>query len=165
MIFLTVGTQKFQFNRLLQAVDQLIETGVIQDSIVAQCGYSTYVPKNFETCVFMEPEQFAKVLQDCDLVITHGGVGTILHAVLLKKKVIVVPRKKSLSEHVDDHQKEIAEEFAKLGAVCPCYRIVDLEKCYKEVYKIPESEIRLHFSNTAKFLNNCLNDKQLDRNR
>ena len=48
MIFLTLGSQKFQFNRLLQAVDELIEKGIIVDETFAQIGYSDYQPKHFE---------------------------------------------------------------------------------------------------------------------
>ena len=158
MIFVTVGTQKFPFNRLLQAVDQLIETGIIQEPVIAQCGHSTYVPRNYEAHMFMDGVQFEKTVQDCDLLITHSGVGTILKGIALKKKIIVVPRKKSLSEHVDDHQQEIANEFEKLGCVCVCRQIVDLEKCYRNVQNVCSSEMRLHFSNTAKFLNNYLNE-------
>lgn len=158
MIFLTVGTQKFQFNRLLQAVDQLIGEGVIQEPVVAQRGHSTYIPRNYETCMFMDNSLFEQMIQDCDLLITHGGVGTILKGIEFKKKIIVVPRKKSFSEHVDDHQQEIAKEFGKLGSVCACQQIVDLEKCYKNIQKMPCVDVQLHFSNTARFVNGYLND-------
>lgn len=47
MIFITLGSQKFQFNRLLQAVDQLIEKSVIEDEVFAQIGYSDYQPKHY----------------------------------------------------------------------------------------------------------------------
>lgn len=42
MIFVTLGSQKFQFNRLLQAVDKL----QTDDEIFAQIGYSDYKPKH-----------------------------------------------------------------------------------------------------------------------
>lgn len=48
MIFITLGSQKFQFDRLLKAVDELIERGIIQDEVFAQTGYSTYVPNNYK---------------------------------------------------------------------------------------------------------------------
>ena len=47
MIFITLGSQKFQFNRLLKEIDRLIETGVIKDEVFAQIGYSDYQPKHF----------------------------------------------------------------------------------------------------------------------
>ena len=158
MIFLTVGTQKFQFNRLLQAVDLLIDASIIQEQVVAQCGYSTYVPRNFETCSFLENEQFISMVNSCDLLITHGGVGTILKGIENKKRVIIVPRKKAFGEHVDDHQQEIAKESGKLDGVCVCNQITDLEECYRTIQKVPCAEMKLHFSNTARFLNAYLND-------
>lgn len=47
-IFITLGSQKFQFNRLLIAVDKLCEKNIIcGDDVFAQTGYSDYVPRNF----------------------------------------------------------------------------------------------------------------------
>lgn len=35
MIFITLGSQKFQFNRLLKAIDKLIEQGKIKEEVFA----------------------------------------------------------------------------------------------------------------------------------
>ena len=59
MIFITLGSQKFQFNRLLQAADELIEKGVITDEVFAQVGYSDYEPQHFEYKQFLDREEFA----------------------------------------------------------------------------------------------------------
>ena len=48
MIFITTGSQKFQFNRLLQKIDELVAEGTIKDEVFAQIGYSDYVPKHYE---------------------------------------------------------------------------------------------------------------------
>ena len=46
-IFITLGSQKFQFNRLLEAVDELCEKGTVDaEDVFAQIGYSDYFPKN-----------------------------------------------------------------------------------------------------------------------
>ena len=50
MIFVTTGSQKFQFNRLLQKIDRLIEEGVIQEEVFAQVGESDYRPAHYEYC-------------------------------------------------------------------------------------------------------------------
>ena len=44
MIFVTTGSQKFQFNRLLQKIDLLIEEGMISVVVFAQIGVSDYQP-------------------------------------------------------------------------------------------------------------------------
>ena len=35
MIFVTTGSQKFQFNRLLQKIDLLIEEGMIREEVLS----------------------------------------------------------------------------------------------------------------------------------
>ena len=51
MIFVTVGTHEQPFNRLIEEVDRLVETGVITDEVFIQTGYST---KFFKTnrCIY-----------------------------------------------------------------------------------------------------------------
>ena len=46
MIFITLGSQKFQFNRLLKAVDDLVQRKIIKEDVFAQIGYSDYQPQN-----------------------------------------------------------------------------------------------------------------------
>ena len=54
-IFITLGSQKFQFNRLLIAVDKLCEKKVISgEDVFAQTGYSDYVPRNYSYNNFLE---------------------------------------------------------------------------------------------------------------
>ena len=48
MIFITLGSQKFQFNRLLIEVDKLIVDGKITEEVFAQIGYSDYKPQNYK---------------------------------------------------------------------------------------------------------------------
>ena len=43
-IFITLGSQKFQFNRLLKAVDELCERGTIEAAdVFAQIGYLSLI--------------------------------------------------------------------------------------------------------------------------
>lgn len=133
MIFVTVGSQKFQFNRLLMKVDELVEKQIIQDTVFAQTGYCDYIPRLFEHTAFMETDVFADMESKADLVITHGGTGAILGAVKKGKKVIAVPRLKKYKEHVDDHQIQILEEFDRMGIVKACYKLNDLGKVYLEI--------------------------------
>lgn len=109
MIFLTLGTQKFQFNRLLKEIDLLIQDGTITDKVVAQVGFSTYKPRNYVYFKFLDRATYHKYIEQSNIVITHAGVGSILEAKKNEKPVIVVPRLKKYKEHVDNHQCEIAD--------------------------------------------------------
>lgn len=115
MIFLTLGTQDFQFNRLLEMVDRLVAEGVIRDEVFAQSGCSTYSPVHYPCVDFLDPTEFARHIREADFIIAHAGVGTIMNCITSDKKLIVVPRDAAHREHVDNHQYEIAEEFAGAG--------------------------------------------------
>ena len=60
MIFITLGSQKFQFNRLLKKVDELIGEGVVKDDVFAQIGASDYKPKNYAYKEFLSREEFVE---------------------------------------------------------------------------------------------------------
>ena len=145
MIFITLGSQKFQFDRLLKKVDELIEEGMIVDEVFAQIGSSVYLPKHYSYERFLDRNQFAKTMDQCDTVITHGGTGVIIGAVKKGKKVIAVPRLAQYGEHVDDHQLQLLHQFDDLQLICACYEVDQLGEYYK---KLPEMEFRPYDSNT-----------------
>jgi UDP-N-acetylglucosamine transferase subunit ALG13 len=113
LIFVCVGTREYPFNRLLEKLDELLEEGFLKEDVFAQIGYSTYTPKNYKFTKFINPDDFNRNLEDCRLVITHGGTGSIIGALKKGKYVIGVSRLSKYGEHVDDHQKQIVELFTR----------------------------------------------------
>ncbi len=132
MIFVAVGTQKFQFNRLLITMDKLIAKGYIKDEVFAQIGFSDYIPQNYPYKTMMEKSEFDAMIDKCDLLITHSGVGTIISGLSRSKAVIVVPRKRKYKEHIDDHQVQIAEAFAAQNLILKCEKTKNILACIKE---------------------------------
>lgn len=120
MIFVAVGTQKFPFDRLLKKIDELSGCGDIQERVFAQIGNSTYIPKNYEYSRFLTKDEFLNNIKECDVLVTHSGVSTIISGLKLGKPTIVVPRLAKFGEHVDDHQLEIAESFEAQNFVLLC---------------------------------------------
>lgn len=145
MIFVTLGSQKFQFDRLLKKIDELIDAKVITDRVVAQIGASTYTPENYEYIKFMDREKFAETMDECSVVITHGGTGVIIGAVKKGKKVIAVPRLAKYGEHVDDHQLQLLKQFDELNIICACYELDELGELYGS---LDDKEFRPYVSNT-----------------
>ena len=127
MILITVGSQKFQFNRLLEAVDKLIENKKIKDKVFAQIGVSDYKPQNYEYVDFMAQDEFSQKMDEADMIITHAGTGVIVNAVKKEKKVIALPRRAKYGEHVDDHQIQLINEFKELNFIEPVYEVDELE--------------------------------------
>ncbi len=117
MIFVTVGSQEFPFDRLLKSIDKAVEEKKISESVFAQTGYSTYIPRMFPSVPFLKGDDYTERMRNADLVITHGGTAALRKALKYGRKVIAVPRLKKYHEHVDDHQKQIIEEFSKAGII------------------------------------------------
>ncbi len=135
MIFVTLGSQKFQFNRLLTAIDDLVKQGIITETVFAQTGYSDYTPKNYDSRPFLDREEFAGMEGNADIIITHGGTGAIIGAVKKGKKVIAVPRLSRYGEHVDDHQLQLVTQFFEMNLIEKCMDVKDLQKALEKVKK------------------------------
>ena len=164
MIFVTVGTQKFSFDRLLKKIDELVENGTIQEQIIVQKGHSTYRPVHCAWSDFFPEESFYSLLQKSNLIITHGGIGTILKSLTLKKKVIVVPRLKKYGEHIDDHQLEIGNKFGQMGYVLTCKDVSQLEKYIEKAENMEFQEFRFSYQNVATYISTYLADLEENRN-
>ena len=149
MIFVTLGSQKFQFNRLLKKIDELIERKIIKDEVFAQIGYSDYQPVNYIFKDFLDREEFSNFMKKSTLVITHGGTGAIITAVKAGKKVIAVPRLAQYGEHVDDHQLQLLNQFDGMGIILPCYNIEELNK---KLFEIEQVKLKPYISNTKNII-------------
>ena len=123
----------FQFNRLLKAVDDLVQRKIIKEDVFAQIGYSDYQPQNYSYKKFLDRDEFARMEEKSEIVITHGGTGAIIGAVKKDKKVIAVPRLAKFGEHVDDHQLQLLDEFEKMQIIVVCYDTDKLEDAYRLV--------------------------------
>jgi len=132
MIFVILGTQKFQLNRLLKKLDQYVAQGIIQEEIIAQIGYSDYLPKRYQYVEFLDKSEFDQMIQKADIVIAHSGVGSIISALNAKKPVLVFPRLAKYKEHIDDHQLDIANAFSKKNYCLCCNEEDDLAEKIKE---------------------------------
>lgn len=145
MIFITLGSQKFQFNRLLIEIDRLISNGKLEEEVFAQIGYSDYRPKYYKYKEFLSRDEFKEMINRCDKVITHGGTGAIVGAIKQGKKVIAVPRLKKFGEHVDDHQLQIINEFENMNFIKSATDIKDLENT---ILKMETLNLKPYISNT-----------------
>ena len=151
MIFITLGSQKFQFNRLLKAIDEQIAEGKITDKVFAQIGASDYEPVNYTFKDFLSRNEFAEWTDNSDIVITHGGTGAIIGAVKKGKKVIAVPRLAKYGEHVDDHQLQLVGQFRDLDLICECQ---DCNEIWKLIEKVKHTKYHSYQSNSGAIINN-----------
>ena len=113
MIFVTVGTHEQPFNRLIKKIDELKESGIIQEDVIIQTGFSTYEPKHCQWSKLIPYQQMLRNVADDRIVITHGGPASFIMPLQIGKTPIVVPRQHQFNEHVNDHQVEFARNVEK----------------------------------------------------
>ena len=128
MILVLLGTQNNSFHRLLEKMDELIEKKVIDEKVLVQSGYTKYESKNMRVFDLIPQEELERYQEQADLIITHGGVGSIISSIKKQKKVIAVPRLHKYQEHVNDHQKQIVEAFDRKGYIIGVNNVKELEK-------------------------------------
>lgn len=133
MILVTLGTQDKSFKRLLDNIQEQIEKGNIKDKVIVQAGFTKYTSNDMEIFDLIDREQFTKLISQCDLLITHGGVGSILTGLKNNKKVIVCPRLAKYKEHMNDHQVQIVENFYQAGYILKYNEDDDLAIVLKKV--------------------------------
>lgn len=145
MILVTLGTQKEQFTRLLD----YIENSNIKDEIIVQAGHTKYKSKKMKIFDFISYDKMNEYLKKCDLVITHAGTGSILTPLKMSKKVIACVRLSKNGEHVDDHQREIVNVFKENGYILELSEDDDLNDIMKNIKNFKPKK---YVSNTEKFI-------------
>jgi len=154
LIFVALGTQEFQFERLLKELDKVVNDNNLTTKIVVQAGFTNYYSPNLELHDFMTIDEFNHTLDSCDIFITHGGTSNIFSALKKDKKVIVVPRLKKCKEHVDDHQTEISEfvhsnNFAMV--------VEEISNLYEAIKTIEHTEFDKYYNDNTLLINDLIN--------
>lgn len=115
MIFATVGTQ-LPFDRLVVALDQWAASHR-ETEVFAQIGRGVYRPEHIRWAHEIDPQEFRQRMAQCDTVVAHAGMGTIISAIEMGKRVIVMPRRASQGEHRNEHQLATAARLEHLNGL------------------------------------------------
>lgn len=113
--FVTVGNAKQPFARLLGAIASLID--ILPAPVLVQHGHTGCPLDGCHLTAFMQMAEFERAVGSARVLITHGGAGSVLHALRAGKRPVVMPRVRRLGEHVDDHQVEFVQALASRGKV------------------------------------------------
>ena len=102
MIFVTVGTHEQAFNRLVEYMDNWAKEH--DEEVIIQSGFSTYEPKYATWQSLLPFQKMNEYIKNARIIITHGGPSSFIAPLQAGKIPVVVPRRKSYDEHVNDHQ-------------------------------------------------------------
>ena len=159
MIFVTLGTQDKPFNRLLDAVQKQIDNKKIKGKVIVQAGCTKFESKDMEIFDLIPMEEFEKNISECDILITHGGVGSIVDALKRGKVVIAAARLEKYGEHVNDHQLQIIKNFSEAGYIIALNDFDKLDEAVKLAKKFKPNKYKSNTENMIKLVEKLINEK------
>ncbi len=116
--FVTLGSHDQPFRRLANLVEAAADAGLLPRPIVVQDGTVSQAPRWADAHhAYVSPEAFRARVGRSAIVITHAGAGAMGVCLELGHRPIVVPRRRSFAEHVDDHQFDLAIKLESLGLI------------------------------------------------
>jgi beta-1,4-N-acetylglucosaminyltransferase len=117
-----------EFDELVRHVDGLAGCG---HTFVVQTGTGTYRPARHPH--FRVADDLRPFYEQADLVISHGGVSTILECLNAGKKLIVMPN----LQRRDNHPREVVQELARAGHLLCCPDLGELRACIEKAEQFP----------------------------
>lgn len=117
MIFITVGGEKFPFNRLMLWLNVLLAYQLLppEEEIIVHSGACTVIPEGIQVYPTLTETKLQAFLQQARLIVGHCSAEMIARLEHQTQPFILVPRSHRFEEQVDDHQVEIALKLAQLG--------------------------------------------------
>ena len=160
MIFVTLGTQDKEFKRLLIEVEKLIKNNKITEPVIAQIGntkFNTNLDKSkMHLIEFTTQREMQEIIENANLIITHGGVATIIEGLNKGKKIIAVPRLKEYKEHVNNHQLQIIENFSNSGYIIGTSGVHDIEQALEKAKNFVPQKYESNNNVFIKKLSDCI---------
>lgn len=108
--------------------------------VKAQAGRSSYESGVVEIIQSLSPDEFEASVNNCDIFVSHAGMGNVLLAAQLNKPLIIMPRQESFGEHINDHQVDTARAFTHRAGVTVVNNDEELEAAILSAVKSPKVE-------------------------
>lgn len=143
MIYITTGTYYLGFDRLIKSLDN--NKQIKNFKFLAQIGGGKYKPKNFKYFDYCKPAEHIKNIKKSKLIITHGGIGSIMYLINLNKKFLVIP--KNIDEHPND-QISAMKSFKKIYNINILNDLNNIDVHIKKILKVKKkTRVKLQKSN------------------
>lgn len=138
-LFVTVGTHEQPFDRLMRAIDSLVDDdGEVHGlAVFCQYGYSTYVPR-VASSAMLNASEFHEHMNNATVIVSHGGPGSIMPGLNGGHRMVLVPRQRRFGEHVDDHQVAFCQRIGAAYRIPVVEDIADLDPAILTASNAPE---------------------------
>jgi UDP-N-acetylglucosamine transferase subunit ALG13 len=152
MIFVTVGTEQYPFDRLLKIIEAALENLELNEEVFAQIGNCQFKPQLYNHEKFIDFENMTELINKAEIVVSHAGEGTTLLCLMLGKVPILFPRDVRFKEQVDNHQMELARKMSESKKALVAYTNKEL------IYQIKNYR---NLIISQKLSSSCNNNNQL----
>lgn len=117
-VVVTLGSQEgYPFDRLVQRLAEVVPSTA---EVLWQTGSTDPTRFGIQGVTSMSSADLESAVASSDLVVAHAGVGSAITALLAGRHPLLVPRRHTYGEHVDDHQLQIAFELSRRGLATAC---------------------------------------------
>ena len=130
-VLVALGTDHHPFGRAVAWADAWAAAHP-DDTVIVQHGASA-APQRAVGHDFVAPSELGRLMREADVVITHGGPGTIAAARAAGHLPFVLPRDPRLGEHVDDHQMRFSAWAERHGLGRRCATDAELTSAVQAV--------------------------------
>ena len=114
---------------------------------------------NMEILDLVSEDEFDKLIDQCDLLITHGGAGSILSGIKKNKKIIAAARLAKYKEHTNDHQKQIIKEFSNKGYILELRDFNSLGKLIEKSKSFKPKKFTSNTDNMIKLISDYIEEE------
>ncbi len=132
MILVTVGTERF--DELVKRMDEIALE--LTEKVTIQIGKGKYEPKNCRHFRFVP--DIDQYYEEADLIVTHGGAGTIFKLLGKNKKIIGI----SNPEKPGQHQEDILKALSQQNYLIWCRDLKRLKESVKGAKKVKIKKYR-----------------------
>ena len=143
----SVGNGHEPFSRLLDEAGRLAGLGLLPRPVLVQHGYTPFASSSCRCVPQLELAAFEEAIGKANVVIIHAGAGSVLTALRLGKRPIVMARRAEHGEILDGHQVEFLEQMAARGLVHRVHNACELLEKVRLVMSQPSGR------ETAPFVN------------
>lgn len=110
-VVVTLGTMRgYPFTAAISATRRVLAEIAAPDCDVLWQVGDTPVP-DLATRDLIPARELREAIDAADLVVAHAGIGSCLQILDSGRAPVLLPRRRSMGEHIDDHQAMIAEEL------------------------------------------------------
>jgi UDP-N-acetylglucosamine transferase subunit ALG13 len=112
-VVVSLGTMKrYSFRALVDRVIKILPPNV---DVLWQVGVTDVSDLPIDARASVPADELQQAIQSADAIIAHAGTGIALTAMESGRCPVLVPRRASRNEHVDDHQLQTARRLADAG--------------------------------------------------